>query len=305
MANGLAEELAELVDRAQDLMDQAGQSSNFRTLLDAKRLATLQRLYDQCTECEDVQEKELSPLLKKRKHVPEVLLGGPRDPWKRITNLEHLPEVPEYVNAHIRKHPGNAEDEKFLGILSLTSNCGQYNSTNDLGNAFMARYSWTQQVERRDDKIHILQLFNDLFWFDIMQLLRPRGTGRVGAIMRDELDKFLTPLDFDQMKLQKEEVMENVGDWSIRGSKINKLCSRYGPGVIIVLHRQLSRSFLEGKFTASGPYFEGAIHRLDDLKLHNYLENTNTGSLGISIRQLLIRPFQEAFWQSERARNAV
>lgn len=181
-------------------------------------------------------------MLKKRKHVPEVLLGGPRDPWKRITNLEHLPEVPEYVNAHIRKHSGNAEDEKFLGILSLTSNCGQYNSTNDLGNAFMARYSWTQQVERRDDKIHILQLFNDLFWFDIMQLLRPRGTGRVGAIMRDELDKFLTPLDFDQMKLQKEEVMENVGDWSIRGSKINKLCSRYGPGVIIVLHRQLSRS---------------------------------------------------------------
>lgn len=179
---------------------------------------------------------------KKRKRTAEATLGGARDPWKRITNLDSLPQLPEHVKAHIRKYPDIKDAEKFLRTLSLTSNCGQYNSQNDLGDAFMARYSWTQQVERRDDQVHILQLFNDLFWFDMMQLLRPQGTGRVGGVMRDELDKFLTPLELEGMDLDKEEVMANVGKWSIRGAKVNKLCNSWSAGVMLVLHKELSRN---------------------------------------------------------------
>jgi hypothetical protein len=189
-----------------------------------------------------VQEKELRSLQKKRKRTVQATLGGPRDPWKRITNLESLPGLPDHVEAHIRKYPGVDHAEKFLRVLSLASNCGQYNSQDNLGDAFMARYTWTQQVERRDEQVHILQLSNDLFWFDIMQLLRPQGTGRVGDVMRDELDKFLTPLDVEGMGLDKEKVIDKVGTWSIRGAKLNKLCNSWSAGVILVLHKELSRN---------------------------------------------------------------
>ena len=59
--------------------------------------------------------------------------------------------------------------------------------------------------------------------------------------MRDELDKFLTLLNFDELGFEKEVVIANVGDWSIYSSKINKLCNYFRPGVIIVLYKELSR----------------------------------------------------------------
>ncbi|XP_014559657.1 hypothetical protein COCVIDRAFT_91311 [Bipolaris victoriae FI3] len=75
-----------------------------------------------------------------------------------------------------------------------------------------------------------------------MQVLRPRGTGRVGDSMLQELRRFLAPLNFTQLGLEQDTVIANVGEWSIRGSKINKLCKLYGSGAILVLHKQLSRS---------------------------------------------------------------
>jgi hypothetical protein len=180
---------------------------------------------------------------KKRKITPsnELIVGGPKDPWKRITNMTQLPALSEYIAGHIAKYPTQDDTEKFLRTLALTSNCGDYSSKDDLGNAFMARYTWTQRVERRNEQTQLLQLFNDLFWFDMMQLLRPKGTGRVGGAMRDELDRFLTPLNFQRMNLEKDAVIANVGDWSIRGAKINILCNMFGPSVILVLYRELSR----------------------------------------------------------------
>ncbi|KAJ5062908.1 hypothetical protein J3E72DRAFT_373639 [Bipolaris maydis] len=290
------EELGALLDRLHVLIGEVDKPNIIRDALDTEQLDTLRTIYEICVECEELEEGDLLPLkkTKKRKRGLKSQLGGPGDPWKRITNLEILPALPVFVTTHLKKYPADTEAENFLRALSLASNCGQYSSADDLGNAFMARYKWTQQVERRDEKIHIFQLFNDLFWFDMMQLLRPHGTGRVGAMMRVELDRFLTPLDFDKMGLQKHEVMANVGDWSIRGAKIHKLCVRYGPGVILVLHKQLSRSFLEGRFTASGPYYNGAINRLDSLGLNTYINNSGAELLAISIRNLLIKPFQEA-----------
>lgn len=170
------------------------------------------------------------------------MLGGPKDPWKRITNptnFERLPDVPKYVLIHIRRHGNDAQ--KFLRALALISDCGDYTSNDDLGNAFMSRYQWTNQVNRREEQIRVLQLFNDLFWFDIMQCLRPKGTGRVGDVMLAELDTFLTPLHFETIGLRKDTVIENISEWSLRGAKINKLCRIYGPGIILVLHKQFSR----------------------------------------------------------------
>jgi hypothetical protein len=129
-----------------------------------------------------------------------------------------------------------------MRTLALTSKCSEFSSKDDLGNAFMARYAWTQRVERRNEQTQVLQLFNDLFWFDMMQLLRPKGTGRVGGVMRNELDRFLTPLGFQSMNLEKETVISNVGNWSIRGAKINMLCNYFGPGIILILHRELSKN---------------------------------------------------------------
>ncbi|CAO2652458.1 Nn.00g007410.m01.CDS01 [Neocucurbitaria sp. VM-36] len=304
MEDQVVEELKALMDRAQALMDQA-EPTILRNVLDDKRLATVQQLYSQCTDCDDIQEKELRPLQKKRKKASgaEVILGGPRDPWKRITNLSQLPKLANHVSIHIQKYPDSEDAEKFLRTLALTSDCGEYDSKHDLGNAFMARYAWTQRVERRDEQVHVLQLFNDLFWFDMMQLLRPKGTGRVGGVMRDELDKFIAPLDFEFMKLEKDVVIANVGDWSIRGSKINKLCNYFGPGVILILHKELSRSFLEGRFTASGDYFEGAIDRLDTLGLKDYADTTGAGTLAQNIRTLLIKPFRDAYRYAEQDRQ--
>jgi len=215
-------------------------------------LATLARLNRVCghnnsdyTENEDeTLEEELHQLHKKRKLAVKVpaTLGGPKDPWKRITNptnLGQLPDVSEYILIHIQRHGNNAQ--KFLRTLALVSDCGDYTSSDDLGNAFMSRYRWTNRVDRREEQIRVLQLFNDLFWFDIMQCLRPKGTGRVGDAMLAELDAFLTPLHFESIGLDKGVVIGNVGEWSLRGAKINKLCKVYGPGIILVLHKEFSR----------------------------------------------------------------
>jgi len=60
--------------------------------------------------------------------------------------------------------------------------------------------------------------------------------------MLKELRDFLALLNFGELGLEEDVVIANVGEWSIRGLKINKLCKLYGPGVILVLHKQLSRS---------------------------------------------------------------
>ncbi|EMD95249.1 hypothetical protein COCC4DRAFT_149401 [Bipolaris maydis ATCC 48331] len=312
-----AEELKLLLDQAQALMDrpEGFPLINLRNILDDERLATIKRIYDSCTRDDcgnedvdpdsgvEVQEQDLRPLRKKRKIGGEkkrVVLGGPADPWKRITNMPQLPALAEYICAHLSKYPDSQDAEKFLRTLTLSSKCGEYDSRDDLGNAFMARYSWTQQVERRNEQVYVLQLFNDLFWFDMMQILRPRGTGRVGDSMLQELRRFLAPLNFKQLGLEQDVVIANVGEWSIRGSKINKLCKLYGSGAILILHKQLSRSFLEGKFTASGPYFKGAVERLNVLKLKDYVKNTGADTLATRIRKLLVKPFQEAYNENNR-----
>jgi hypothetical protein len=200
-------------------------------------------LHTLCIHCDDDDcevDKDGSRQSKKRRKVAKSKLGGAKDPWKRITNLGRLPDVAEYITIYIEKYGDSAES--FLQTSGLANHFSGHTLIDDLGNAFMSRYCWTHKVERRDEQVHVLQLFNDLFWFDIMQLLRPKGSGRVGGVMLEELDEFLEPLQLEKIGFQKSTVIKNVGDWSIRGSKINKLCALYGPGVILVLHRQLSRN---------------------------------------------------------------
>ncbi|KAH4163695.1 hypothetical protein HBH98_172320 [Parastagonospora nodorum] len=304
----LADELRAILVRAQELMDDVEEATLPQDLLEA-HLATLRRLQALCNPGNDnenendVHEKELRPLQKQPRKATNAQVGGPKDPWKRITNLEHLPEVAEHVRIHIRKHGSNPR--KFMRTLGLINDCGDYMSSKDLGDAFMSRYKWTIQVERRDEQVHILQLFDDLFWFDVMQLLRPGGSGRVGGTMLKELDAFLTPLLLRDDTLDKETVIQNVGDWSIRGSKINVLSKLYNPGVLLVLHKELSRSFLEGRFTASGHYFDGAIDRLNALNLKAYISSTSVGALAANIRALMIKPFETAYIEQSRKRRRI
>ncbi|OAL49475.1 hypothetical protein IQ07DRAFT_644635 [Pyrenochaeta sp. DS3sAY3a] len=80
-------------------------------------------------------------------------------------------------DAHLQANALHAHDaETFLRMAGLTSNCGDYMTREVLGDAFVARYHWTNQVDRREEQVRVLQLFNDLFWFDMMHLLRPKGT---------------------------------------------------------------------------------------------------------------------------------
>jgi hypothetical protein len=54
---------------------------------------------------------------------------------------------------------------------------------------------------------------------------------------------------------------------------------------------------LESRFTASGRYYKGAVHKLKVLGLEGYGERTGATELAGNVRMLLIKPFQEAYRQ--------
>lgn len=62
---------------------------------------------------------------------------------------------------------------------------------------------------------------------------------------------------------------------------------------------------LEGRFTASGPYFQGAVDRLTKLGLKDYIDDTGAGTLATRVRKLLIKPFQKAYERAGLRRRAT
>lgn len=78
--------------------------------------------------------------------------------------------------------------------------------------------------------------------------------------------------------------MSNISKWRPCGAKINRLRKKYDPCVILVLHKELfgdsyallpscahkmniDHDSFPGKFTSTRAYYDGAIAKLDSLRL--------------------------------------
>jgi hypothetical protein len=161
------------------------------------------------------------------------------NPWKRIMDLAALPDLPVAVHEHLTKH--GAAAAPYLNYRSAKHEVLQL-SSEQTGDAFMSRYQWTAWRMGQQDQCGILILFGHLFWFDLVQIIRPQGNGRVGETMEEKLRGLLRDVVSDEHNggLQLETAMDNISEWSLRGKKLNQLCRLYNPGLVFFLHKQFS-----------------------------------------------------------------
>lgn len=179
----------------------------------------------------------------KRKRSGKMTRGGrgPRkyphhDPWSPVTRLASIvlmPVLASYLQAPDRSDPGGV-----LNDPQILQNLVQEFAGDTISDAFMASYQYTAQLEARAGMDKVRWLFSMLLMYDLVRLIRPHGSGRVGSIMKVHLVRFLEPIASPERDVEGMAV--NLTIWSTRGKKLNVLCETFGPGCLFYLGEVLS-----------------------------------------------------------------
>ena len=174
---------------------------------------------------------------RRRKHAAGGrAIGGGRAQWKRIIELEDLASQGLSAVSTVRRFGDDAE--KFLNSRGSTHRIMPF-PDNQTGDAFATRYNWTVWRVGQKEASHVYTLFSYLFWFDFVKVIHPAGTGRVGVQMERRMRSVVGQIA-QGSNLVPQDVSRQAKAWSIRGRKLNHICERYGDGVILFLHKELS-----------------------------------------------------------------
>ena len=151
-----------------------------------------------------------------------------------LTNLVSF-EVPKAYRRHIDKH--GPDPAQFLNDRgSLVHQVAE--PSYDEANLHLGVMRYTLNVQSRTTKDRTRWLFHMLLYFDLAKLKHPKGTGRIGRRMDEEIQELVkdrihepegNPLPWGQL-----------GTWSIRGKKLNALCQEFGTGSLFILQKHLS-----------------------------------------------------------------
>jgi hypothetical protein len=109
-----------------------------------------------------------------------------------------------------------------------------------LGDALMARYQYTKEGYRQREKNRFQLAFTNLFYFDLVRLIRPQASGRVGHIMHAQIRDFVAPIVGPNSAVQPDVAAKEINKWSLIGAKLNVLCAEFGPGCLFFLGDMLS-----------------------------------------------------------------
>jgi hypothetical protein len=175
-------------------------------------------------------ESDTTKKRKKRKR------SSPRNPWQRVLKLKSL-LLPPPIKQHLRDH--GTDPKLFLNDDGLLRNSITDFSAETVGDAFIACYQYTLHLVRRRTHDSSRWYFTMLLYYDLVKLIRPKGSGRVGHLMRQELVKFLGSV-LGPKTIQLDVALTQLNEWSRLGMKLDILCAEFGDGCLFYLDELLS-----------------------------------------------------------------
>ena len=75
---------------------------------------------------------------------------------------------------------------------------------------------------------------NAVLFLNLVQYLRPSGSGRIGTLIYEDVQELLSKLSED-VRPATHVALSQLSEWSTQGKKVNQLCERFGPGCLFYL----------------------------------------------------------------------
>ena len=160
-----------------------------------------------------------------------------RHPWEVFMRLEEVRLLPQ-IEKHLRKN--GTDPIRFLADDKILSHRISEFGSDKIKDALAACYQYTTQLEDRQNTDNVRWCFSMLMFFDLVKLIRPKGSGKVGSSMMGELDNRFGSM-WEQAHITKKEALENIDKWSLLGAKVDGLCAEFGVGCLFFLGNLLTR----------------------------------------------------------------
>lgn len=202
---------------------------------------SLKDLYYHFRDSNEVSADEAKGMRKRKKTIQKTGRKRKltvRHPWQRILNITFL-NLPHSVLTHVLTHGTSARD--FLAEQRpLVNNMSDYDGQT-VGDAFMACYRYTIDLEARMSSDKIKWCFSMLMFFDLSRLIRPNGAGngRWGNLMVEEVAAFLGPV-LGPDTVTANDAKKQINRWSTYGRKLDLFCQTFTPGSLFFLAEHLS-----------------------------------------------------------------
>ena len=163
---------------------------------------------------------------------------APNNPWKPFLNTKSLQLEGEYEKFVERFGDSPVQ---FLNDTKNLVLFGRYNTEKRhiVEQAFVDCFQYTMHLKSRQGRDRIRWLFSMLFYFDLARLVNAGAAGRVGHLMEKEVFELLR-VDVLRKLYPKALPMERFSEWSVRGSKLNVFCEKFGAGSLFFLAARLS-----------------------------------------------------------------
>ena len=188
--------------------------------------------YSPVTIVEDTEDEGVEGKDRKRKRSK----ASPRNPWAAFSKIESL-VLPAPYKDHIEKY--GSDPARFLNDkVILTHQIAEPNS--DEGDAFMACFRYTLHLQSREAKDRVRWFFSMLLYYDLAQLKKPAGSGRVGHLMEERIRNLVEErVPGEALPL---DPLDELGKWSKQGSKLDVFCQAFGLGSLFFLGHLLSEN---------------------------------------------------------------
>ena len=180
------------------------------------------------------EREDLPPPTKKRK-AAGTGSKKPRHPWGAFMRLQEV-TLPVTVEKYLRK---GTDPMQFLADAKIMNHQIGTFGHEAVADAFVACYKYNLHLETRRSMDHFRWCFTMLMYFDMVRLIRPDGSGKVGFMMLQELEAVLGPV-LEQIGVDKQQALERIDQWSLHGAKLGQLCDEFGAGCLFYLGDQLS-----------------------------------------------------------------
>jgi hypothetical protein len=156
------------------------------------------------------------------------------NPWKRFMRLDSV-SISEVVLQLL--HACKDAPFHFLNDETVIANrVGDFDAYR-IGDAFMAGVRYTERLELNSQLGKIRLVFQMLWFWDLVKLIWPDGSGRVGAIMFEDILQFMGPIEGVEDKVK---VANDFNKWRLCGEHVDHLCRQFGPGCVFFIGEYLS-----------------------------------------------------------------
>lgn len=172
---------------------------------------------------------------RQRRVSPEA--PEPFDPWRRFLKLETLSLV-QCARPYISR-PGPAAAAMFLEDKAGLEHLGLEDSRGSTADAFVASHKYTRELQNRGTNDNVRWCFSMMHYYDLVILLYPEQSGKIGTLMLQEIHELLGPSLSDI--LCPRSALRDLNEWSLQGKKVNDLCEVFGVGCLFFLGDTISR----------------------------------------------------------------